>query len=338
MKQLVCEMCGGHDLVKQDGVFVCQNCGTKYSVEEAKKMMVEGTVAVKGIVEVEGKVAVDKTKDIDKLFVLARREKESGDKWKARRYYSQIEELDPSNWEAYFYTLYYDALGSSDWKDHKKFLTALPNVFKMLLETVTEDNEIKTSVQMMAKDIQATQKGEMSHAYYNAMEVFGDNVLNNVPKLSNIAVKLWKKAVKDYLNEHEESVERNEYLGFSPETLEEQIEFDAEYGDFNVRMLIEKIQKRDNTYINPLHEYAQKDKKLKQQRQEAEEAEELAQAQAQSQLRSQTQTIVIWVIVLIISIGCVFGSIFLASGKMFWIGFAGIICSVIALGILFMAS
>jgi len=41
MKQMVCEMCGGKDLIKQDGVFVCQNCQAKYSVEEAKKMMVE---------------------------------------------------------------------------------------------------------------------------------------------------------------------------------------------------------------------------------------------------------------------------------------------------------
>lgn len=44
MKQLTCEMCGSTDLMKQDGVFVCQSCGTKYSVEEAKKMMVEGNV------------------------------------------------------------------------------------------------------------------------------------------------------------------------------------------------------------------------------------------------------------------------------------------------------
>ena len=41
MKQLTCEMCGGTDLLKQDGVFVCQSCGTKYSVEEAKKLMVD---------------------------------------------------------------------------------------------------------------------------------------------------------------------------------------------------------------------------------------------------------------------------------------------------------
>lgn len=37
MKQLVCEMCGSKDLVKDGGVFVCQSCGCKYSVEEAKK-------------------------------------------------------------------------------------------------------------------------------------------------------------------------------------------------------------------------------------------------------------------------------------------------------------
>lgn len=37
MKQLTCEMCGSTDLIKQDGVFICQSCGTKYSIEEAKK-------------------------------------------------------------------------------------------------------------------------------------------------------------------------------------------------------------------------------------------------------------------------------------------------------------
>jgi hypothetical protein len=36
-------MCGGTDVIKQDGVFVCQSCGVKYSLEDAKKMMVEVT-------------------------------------------------------------------------------------------------------------------------------------------------------------------------------------------------------------------------------------------------------------------------------------------------------
>ena len=38
MKALTCEMCGSTDLIKDGGVFVCQSCGTKYTVEEAKKM------------------------------------------------------------------------------------------------------------------------------------------------------------------------------------------------------------------------------------------------------------------------------------------------------------
>ena len=39
MKQMTCERCGSTDLVKQDGMFVCQSCGCKYTVEEARKLM-----------------------------------------------------------------------------------------------------------------------------------------------------------------------------------------------------------------------------------------------------------------------------------------------------------
>ena len=48
MKAIQCEMCGSTEMVKKDGMFVCQSCGTKYSVEEAKKLMIEGTVDVSG--------------------------------------------------------------------------------------------------------------------------------------------------------------------------------------------------------------------------------------------------------------------------------------------------
>lgn len=49
MKAIVCELCGSNELIKTEGVFVCQHCGTKYSVEEAKKLFVEisGPVTVK---------------------------------------------------------------------------------------------------------------------------------------------------------------------------------------------------------------------------------------------------------------------------------------------------
>lgn len=39
MAQMTCELCGSTDFIKQDGVFVCQKCGCKYSVEDARKIM-----------------------------------------------------------------------------------------------------------------------------------------------------------------------------------------------------------------------------------------------------------------------------------------------------------
>lgn len=39
MKALTCEICGSTDIIKQNGVYACQRCGTKYSAEEIKKMM-----------------------------------------------------------------------------------------------------------------------------------------------------------------------------------------------------------------------------------------------------------------------------------------------------------
>lgn len=55
MKQLTCEVCGGNDLLKQDGVFICQSCGCKYSPDEVKKLMVQISepIKVEGIQSVE---------------------------------------------------------------------------------------------------------------------------------------------------------------------------------------------------------------------------------------------------------------------------------------------
>ena len=41
MKKMVCELCGGTDFIKKDGLFECQTCGMKYSLEEAKKLFQE---------------------------------------------------------------------------------------------------------------------------------------------------------------------------------------------------------------------------------------------------------------------------------------------------------
>ena len=98
MKQLTCEMCGSTELIKQDGVFVCQTCGTKYTVEEAKKMMVKGSVKI------------DNSDRIKNYLELARTAKSEDDSITAAKYYALILEEIPNSWEAKFYSTYYTAM------------------------------------------------------------------------------------------------------------------------------------------------------------------------------------------------------------------------------------
>lgn len=95
MKQLTCEMCGSTDLMKDGGVFVCQTCGCKYSVEEAKKMMVEGTVEVQGVVQVAN------TAQISNLMNMANSAFESKNFSKAEDFCNQILAMDDKNYEAW---------------------------------------------------------------------------------------------------------------------------------------------------------------------------------------------------------------------------------------------
>lgn len=95
MKALKCEMCGSNDVVKQDGLYVCQNCGTKYTVEEAKKLMIEGTVDVKGT------VTVDKSQDTKNLVQLAKDAIDSVNGEEAYSYSNRALETDPSNADAW---------------------------------------------------------------------------------------------------------------------------------------------------------------------------------------------------------------------------------------------
>ena len=125
-------MCEGTEFAKVDGMFVCQNCGTKYSPEEAKGMMVE----VEG--EVQDTVKAENTSSVEKNLASARRAKQK-ENWKdVEKYYSMVEQDDPANIEAVFYSAFAQvklALLEAESKDKRQ------NVFNILSKAVSEIGE-----------------------------------------------------------------------------------------------------------------------------------------------------------------------------------------------------
>ena len=137
MKQLTCEMCGSTELLKQDGVFVCQNCGCKYSVEEAKKMMIEGTV------DVTGTVTVDYSASVEKYLQNARRALAKEDWDETEKYYNLVEQNEPSNIEAIFYSSYAKArtlLIDTDYYKREHAFVVLRNTVTIIDENFSGDD------------------------------------------------------------------------------------------------------------------------------------------------------------------------------------------------------
>ncbi len=196
MKQLTCEMCGSTDLIKQDGVFVCQSCGTKYSVEEAKKMMVEGTV------EVTGTVKVDASEKVKNLYALARRANEDCNAEMAAKYYEMISLENPLDWEATFYFNYFKAkqttLGDLE-NSIIRFSNSLTSIFEIIKNSnETNKDELIREIILRINDV-CKSWAYWSKSHYRKFE----NVNSSVNDLRNrmFAIADLQKNTADCLQE-----------------------------------------------------------------------------------------------------------------------------------------
>lgn len=113
----------------------------KYSVEDAKKMMIEGTVDVKGTVQ------VDNSAFVQKYLTNANRALEKEDWEEVEKYYNMVEQNSPQNMEAVFFSSYGKAMLSltdTDYfKREQKFkvLNRSMSVISDYYETTTENKE-----------------------------------------------------------------------------------------------------------------------------------------------------------------------------------------------------
>lgn len=108
MKKIVCELCEGTEFTKENGMFVCHGCGTRYTVEEAKSMMreVEGDApAVTPAAPAPAPVmpAVNPNQQqIDNFLLLATNAYEADNRQEAENYCNQAISLDAMNYKAWF--------------------------------------------------------------------------------------------------------------------------------------------------------------------------------------------------------------------------------------------
>lgn len=169
MKKLQCEMCGSTDMIKQDGVYVCQSCGIKYTLEEARKLLIDG------VVEVTGSVGIDKSAEKEKWLQLARRAKDSNDVEQGFKYYSLIYEQEPNNWEAWFYKIFFNLFRDRPQLDN---LSTFRREIKYILEIINkfELNQVQRAYLDILKALHYA-KGKLTYPESELEKV--DEELNN---------------------------------------------------------------------------------------------------------------------------------------------------------------
>lgn len=257
MKALTCEMCGSTNLIKEGGVFVCQSCGTKYSVEEAKKMMVEGTVDVKGTVK------VDTSDELKNLYEIARRAKDSDNSENATKYYDMILVKDPSSWEANFYVVYYKAMSCTIGQISSagnSVMNCLPSVLDLVESYVAEDEKEKVLKEIQARcSIMANMLSSAAlSTYLDTDAVYRSDYLGDLGDRV-LAASGVDFALGDILEERY----KGKYSALSVDAWKESIEIYQMYSDqlpsyidmSGMQKIInkfgDKIKKYDESYVTP---------------------------------------------------------------------------------------
>ena len=145
MQALKCELCGSNDIVKHEGFFVCQHCGTKYSPAEAKKIMVEGTIKI------------NNTDSAKNYLMLAENAIKSDNYRDAELYSNKVLEIEPKAGQAWFIKC--EAVSHQNTVSNiriKESILCFENAIKCHMESQKEDvlnDELKIQIRDKMKNI-----------------------------------------------------------------------------------------------------------------------------------------------------------------------------------------
>lgn len=225
MQAIKCEVCGSGEFTKADGMFKCDYCGTKYTNEEVKKIIISGNVDVSG-----STIKIDKSAELKNLYILARRAKKENDYDNAEKYYKDILLKEPDNWEPYFYDIYFSSVKCKDAEkvplQFSRLKNSIDRVFKSIKNGAETENDYIGIIREISDNIiLAVDKlcnaarvyhydKEKDSGYYtldddtkktaqNILYYLGDKVeeyFGDVKELNDISVNAWKKGIEKYQN------------------------------------------------------------------------------------------------------------------------------------------
>ena len=197
MNAIICELCGSNDIKKQDGVFICQHCGTKYSVEEARKLI--------------NTVRIDNSNKVENLFLLARRAKENDNASDAEKYYDLIRQETPQDWESNFFAVYYKACQCkiaeiASAADSIK--NTIHSTFDLIESNLSAPEEKLNAINQVCAYSHSISKQLSSAAenYYNKIDksiqhdFYSENI-NNLSRANGIRIKLCDELCERYGND-----------------------------------------------------------------------------------------------------------------------------------------
>ncbi len=257
MKALACEMCGSNDVVKQDGLYVCQHCNTKYTLEEARKLMIEGKVDVTG-----STIKVDNTDELENLYELARRAVKEKNTENAEKYYNQILIKDPRSWEATFYQVYFNAMncavGEIDLAANK-LINCFDSVFALVNDNVP-DEETATVLFIIVEqciEISDVLFGAAKHTYDT---IVGDDVFKSQMLCKCVSVTMMLYVLGELIEQNYDG--NPELQKFAVFAWQHAIEKDSTiYKEYDIKgreisikqtdLYAEKIKKYDASYKKP---------------------------------------------------------------------------------------
>jgi hypothetical protein len=158
-------------------------------------MMVEGTV------EVTGSVRIDNSGNLEKALKNARRARNDNNSELAEKYYEEVRDIDPDNWEAVFFNTYFKAMQCK--------------IIEIQSAAISVNNCIDTVLNLIKDNVSGEKEQEEAVSEVTIRVIEISNMLFNGAKnhYDGIDAQIRHNYVREYVNNAFASFKTAYYLG-----------------------------------------------------------------------------------------------------------------------------